>query len=102
MASEDSYVTGPDDDGWYILTYTFGSYADPMFGIRIELASYDHGKFAIGNYIEIKDVKFNDELLTIEEDEETEAQQSNHGVWNNSTTDSNTDHTLPALEIVPL
>lgn len=98
LASEDPYVTGPDEDGWYTLTYTFLSYADPMFGIRIELGSYEHGKFVAIDYIEIKDVKFNDELLTIEEDEETEAQQSNHGVWNAT----NTDHTLPELTIVSL
>ena len=102
LATDEPYITGPDDDGWYTLSFTFGTYADPMMGIRVELASYEHGKFVAGNYIEIKDVKFNDELLTIEEDEETEAQQSNHGVWNASTTDSNKDHTLPTLEIVPL
>ena len=96
--SNDEYVTGPDDDGWYTLTYTFGTYGDPMLGIRLELASYEHGKFVANDYIEIKDVKFNDELLTIEEDDETEAQQSNHGVWNNT----NTDHTLPTLAIVSL
>ena len=98
LTSEDPYVTGPDEDGWYTLTYTFLTYADPMFGFRIELASYNHGKFVANDYIEIKDVKFNDELLTIEEDEETEAQQSNHGVWNAT----NTDHTLPELTIVSL
>ena len=98
LTSEDPYVTGPDEDGWYTLTFTFLTYADPMFGLRIELGSYNHGKFVAGNYIEIKDVKFNDELLTIEEDEETEAQQSNHGVWNAT----NTDHTLPELTIVSL
>lgn len=98
LTSEDPYVTGPDEDGWYTLTFTFLTYADPMFGFRIELGSYNHGKFVSGNYIEIKDVKFNDELLTIEEDEETEAQQSNHGVWNAT----NTDHTLPELTIVSL
>ena len=54
--------------------------------------------FVSNDYIEIKDVKFNDELLTIEEDEETELQQSNHGVWNAT----NTDHTLPTLSIVSL
>lgn len=98
LASEDSYVTGPDEDGWYTFTYTFSTYADPMMGIRIELGSYNHGKYVSGNYVEIKDVKFNDELLTIEEDEETENQQSNHGVWNAT----NTDHTLPELTIVAL
>ena len=98
LTSEDPYITGPDEDGWYTLTYTFLTYADPMFGIRIELGSYNHGKFVANDYIEIKDVKFNDELLTIEEDEETEAQQSNHGVWNAT----NTDHTLPELTIVAL
>ena len=98
LTSEDPYITGPDEDGWYTLTYTFLTYADPMFGIRIELGSYNHGKFVANDYIEIKDVKFNNELLTIEEDEETEAQQSNHGVWNAT----NTDHTLPELSIVSL
>ena len=98
LTSEDPYITGPDEDGWYTLTYTFLTYADPMFGIRIELGSYNHGKFVANDYIEIKDVKFNNELLTIEEDEETEAQQSNHGVWNAT----NTDHTLPELTIVAL
>lgn len=71
---------------------------DPVFGIRIELANYNTGKFVAGDYLEIKDLAFNGEKLTIEEDEETEAQQSNHGVWNNT----NTDHTLPTLEIVSL
>lgn len=98
LTSEDPYITGPDEDGWYTLTYTFLTYADPMIGIRIELGSYNHGKFVANDYIEIKDVKFNNELLTIEEDEETEAQQSNHGVWNAT----NTDHTLPELSIVSL
>ena len=102
LDSEDPYVSGPDEDGWYTFTFTFSTYADPMFGIRVEPASYENGKFNVNSYIEIKDVKFNDELLTIEEDEETDAQQSNHGVWNYSTTDSNKDHTLPTLEIVPL
>lgn len=98
LASDDPYVAGPDEDGWYTLTYTFSEMTDPVFGIRIELANYNTGKFVAGDYLEIKDLAFNGEKLTIEEDEETEAQQSNHGVWNNT----NTDHTLPTLEIVSL
>ena len=100
LEENDPYVTGPDEDGWYTFTYTFLDYGEnPRFGIRIELCSYNNGKkFAPGNYLEVKDITFNGEKLTVEEDEETELQQSNHGVWNAT----NTDHTLPTLDIVSL
>ena len=98
LDEDDPYVTGPDEDGWYTFTDTFIEETDPRFGFRLELADYSGTKFQSGQYLDIKDLKFKGEKLTIEEDEETEAQQSNHGVWNAS----NTDHTLPTLEILPL
>ena len=96
LATDDPYVTGPDEDGWYTLTFTFSEYGSPMAGIRIELADYIDPviKFVKGEYIDIKDVTFNGEKLTIEEDMETDAEQSNHGIWNND------DHTHPELSIV--
>ena len=52
--------------------------------------------FAEGDYLDIMDLYFNDELLTIEQ--ELERTKGNHGVWNND----NNDHTLPTLEVIDL
>ena len=99
LASEDPYLSAPDEDGWVTFTFTFSEMAAPHSGIRIEFASYpdDAGgsKFQDGEYIEIKEITFKGEKLTIEIVGEDDSYQSDHGVWNNT----NTDHTLPTLEV---
>ena len=96
--SEDPYVTGPDADGWYTFSFTFGEMTDPRFGFRLELACYstELGKFQPKDYIDIKDLEYKGEKLTIEAADEDNEYQSNQGVWNAS----NTDHTLPTLSII--
>lgn len=114
IASEnDPFVSGADEDGWVTFTYQFPA---TMFtaeitsfpGIKIEFANYlsgEHaegkGMFEAGDYIEIKEFYFNDDLLAIDGPEDaTTAKnyQSDEGVWNRP----NTDHTWPVLEVKPL
>lgn len=78
------------------------SFAGSLDGIRLELANYEDGshedgkgKFRADDYLDIKDLAFNGEELEIDESEDG---QSDHGVWNNT----NTDHTLPTLEVIYL
>ena len=98
MNTEDPYVSGPDADGWYTFSFTFGEMTDPRFGFRLELACYstELGKFQPKDYIDIKDLEYKGEKLTIEAADEDNEYQSNQGVWNAS----NTDHTLPTLTII--
>lgn len=98
LAVDDPYVSAADEDGWITLTFTFSEGAGTGAGFRLELCNYAGSKFAQGDYLELKDLEFKGEKLTIEEDEDEDASppQSNHGVWNNT----NTDHTLPTLEVV--
>lgn len=100
LDSEDPYVSGPDADGWYTFSFTFGEMADTRFGIRLELACYntDLGKFQPDDYIDVKDLEYKGEKLTIEAADEDNEYQSNQGVWNNT----NTDHTKPTLQIISL
>ena len=58
------------------------------------------GKFAVGDYLDIKDLTFNEVELTI--DPAGEDGKSDHGVWNWAIDDSNTDHTIPTLTEVYL
>lgn len=97
-ATGDTYVSGPDEDGWYTFTFTFGEMVTPLFGFRLELASYSHKKFTSGKYIDIKDLMFKGERLIVEEAGEDEEWQSNNGVWNAT----NTDHTRPTLAMYHL
>lgn len=90
------YFSEPDEDGWITFTYT---YAEASDGFRFELANYnsgDHvdgnGPFAIGDWLEIKELSFGGHYLTIEP--EGDATTGTHGIWN----DSNTDQTHPTLE----
>lgn len=96
LESEDPYVTGPDEDGWYTFTFTFPAMLDTKFGFRLELCNYNVSKFQPGDYLEIKDLEYKGQKLTIEAADEDNEYQSNHGVWNAT----NTDHTLPTLEII--
>ena len=96
LASEDPYVS-VGEDGWIAFEYTFPEMTDPRFGIRLELAVYNSaiGKFKPGYYIDIKDLEYKGEKLTIDPAGEDEEWQTNSGVWNNT----NTDHTRPTLEM---
>lgn len=96
LESEDPYVTEADADGWITFSFTFGEILDPRYGFRLELANYNTGKFQVKDYIEIKEITFRGEKLTIDEADEDNEYQSDHGVWNNT----NTDHTLPTLEAI--
>ena len=96
-SEDDPYVSEPDEDGWITFTFEFEDIPEGSgHGFRLEFANYNTGKFKPGQYIEIRDLMFNGERLIIAEDEET--QQSLHGVWNNMSA-TNTDHTLPTLEM---
>ncbi len=112
-SEDDPYVSDPDEDGWLTFTYKFPSslfteVITSFSGIKIEFANYVSGEhadgkglFAPGDYIEIKEFYFNDDLLAIEgpEDAETaKSYKSDQGVWNRD----NTDHTWPVLEVKPL
>lgn len=102
-SSGDSYVTGPDADGWYTLTFTFSASDVATSGFRVELANYNsNGKFKSGNYLDIKDLQFKGERLTIEEpDPEEDEFKSNHGIWNDGKA-TNSDQTNPTLAIFQL
>ena len=99
-ASDDPYVTGPDADGWYTLTFTFSTSGT---GFRLELANYgSDGKFKENDYLDIKDLKFNGERLTIEEPNPEEDEfKSNHGIWNDGKA-TDPDQTVPTLAIYKL
>ncbi len=93
------------DDGWITFTFKYPEMEDtyPVSGFLLELANYTDGShdegmgmFAEGDYLDIMDLYFNDELLTIEQ--ESERKKGNHGVWNND----NDDQTLPTLEVINL
>jgi len=100
----DPYIEA-GEDGWISFSFTYpemeGTY--PVSGFLLELANYTDGShnegmgmFAEGDYLDIMDLYFNDELLTIEQ--ESERKKGNHGVWNND----NNDQTLPTLEVIDL
>ena len=98
-ASGDSYVTGPDADGWYTLTFTFAE--TTASGFRLELANYESSatKFKPDQYLDIKDLQFKGERLTIEEpDPEVDEFKSDHGIWNDGKT-TGSDQTNPTLAI---
>ena len=100
------YVTEADENGWISFTYTYpeeGPYVDGVVsGILLQLANYsDNGgerPFDADEYLDIKDLAFNGEKLTIDPAGEEEDYQSDHGVWNAT----NTDHTRPTLEVIYL
>ena len=106
----DDYITGPDSDGWYTLTFTYPEMADeaayPAEGIRLELANYlkpetgSHdegiGKFIAGDYLDIRDLTFNGTKLTIEVADDG---QSDHGIWNDGKEEGSSDQTNPTLEM---
>lgn len=97
--SDDLYVTGPDADGWYTLTFTFPTEGT---GFRLELANYSSGKFKPDDYLDIKDLMFNGERLTIEEPDVDEDEfKSNHGIWNDGK-ETDPDQTQPTLAIYSL
>ena len=112
---DDPYVSQPDNDGWITLTFKYpeepksGEYGEDgtVCGFRLELTNYlkpetgSHdqgiGKFVVGDYLDIKDLTFNGKELTIEA--AGADGQSDQGVWNMAIDDSNTDHTIPTLEV---
>lgn len=96
--SGDSYVTGPDADGWYTFTFTFST---ENSGFRIELANYNsNAKFKPDDYLDIRDLKFNDQRLTIEEpDIDKGESETDHGIWNDGYEPEKTDQTWPTLAI---
>ena len=100
-ASDDPYVTGPDADGWYTFSFTFSD--NVAFGFRIELANYTSGgKFKPDDYLDIKDLEFKGERLTIEEpDPEEDEFKSSHGIWNDGKA-TDPDQTVPTLAIYKL
>lgn len=101
--ADDEYVTGPDEDGWYTFTFTFPEMLDTKFGFRLELCNYGVGKFQPGDYLDIKDLEFKGQKLTIEAADEDNEYQSNQGVYNAGYTETgNKDHTLPTLSIIKL
>lgn len=101
LESDDPYVTGPDEDGWYTFSFTFPEMLDTKFGFRLELCSYNGGKFQRGDYLDIKDLEFKEQKLTIEAADKDNEYQSNQGVYNAGYKEGgNTDHTLPTLEII--
>ena len=100
----DPYIEA-GEDGWITFSFTYPEMEDtyPVSGFCLELANYTTGShdeglgmFAEGDYLDIMDLYFNDELLTIEP--EKTINTGNHGVWNNT----NTDQTLPTLEVINL
>lgn len=102
--SIDPYIEA-GEDGWITFSFTYPEMEDtyPVSGFCLELANYTTGShdeglgmFAEGDYLDIMDLYFNDELLTIEP--EKTINTGNHGVWNNT----NTDQTLPTLEVINL
>ena len=104
----DAYVSAPDAEGWITFTFTYpeepkeGTYIDgSVSGFLLELANYKTGVFEVGDYLDIKGIWLNDEWLTIEPADE-ETGRSNQGVWNRAIDDSNTDHTIPTLEVKEL
>lgn len=94
-AENDPYVSAADEDGWITITFEFVEMTDPHFGFRIELANYSGVKFTAGDYIDIKDLEFKGEKLAIDIAGAEDDYQCDHGVWNAT----NTDHTLPTLEV---
>lgn len=106
----DDYITGPDADGWYTLTFTYPEMASdtayPAEGIRLELANYTKpetgshdegiGKFIKGDYLDIRDLSFKGIPLTIEVSEDD---QSDHGIWNDGKAEGSSDQTYPTLEM---
>ena len=104
----DSYVSDPDEDGWITFTFVYpetpaeGAYLDgAVSGFLLELANYDTGLFEVGDYLDVKEIRFNGEWLPIEPADEEDG-RSNAGVWNRAIDDSNTDHTIPTLVVKPL
>ena len=94
-ATDDPFVSAADEDGWITFSFTFTEMVDSHYGFRLELANYSGVKFTKGDYIEIKDLAFKGEKLTVEIAGAEDDYQSDHGVWNAT----NTDHTLPTLEV---
>lgn len=113
-ASIDPYISEADEDGWITFTFTYPekeSFYDEVSGtisgIYLQLTNYldgahedGMGKFAVDDYLEIKDFKFNGTALTI--DPAGDDGKSDHGVWNQAIDDTNTDHTIPTLEEIYL
>ena len=101
------YISAADEDGWITFTFTYPEGANAT-GIYLQLTNYTEGThdekkgpFAIGDYLEIKDLTFKGAELTIDPADE-ETGRSDHGVWNESIAEGgNTDHTIPSLEMVP-
>jgi len=108
----DDYVSDADEDGWITFTFVFpetGPYGEDgsVSGFLFELANYESGshedgkgKFAVGDYLDILEIRFNNEWLPIEA--AGKDGRSNQGVWNRALDDSNTDHTIPTLEVEKL
>ena len=100
------YISEPDANGWITFSFIYpkdendGKY--PVSGFLLELANYTEpetgrhdeglGKFEPGDWLDIKDFRFNDDELIIEEEEVIKT--GTHGIWNND----NGDQTLPTLE----
>ena len=105
LATDDPYVSLPDEDGWITFTFTFPAMEDPETGvalydgIRLEFGSYGLGGFADGDYLEIRDLALDGTKLTISPAGEDEEYQSSCGIWNNNSS-GNTDHTFPALTVI--
>lgn len=103
------FVSEADEDGWIAFSFTYpeddslyDAETHTVAGILLQLANYDtHGgerPFDVDEYLDIKDLAFNGEKLTIDPAGEEEDYQSDHGVWNAT----NTDHTRPTLEVIYL
>lgn len=104
LTENDPYVSAADEDGWITLTYTYpeapleGAYDETdgtVSGILLEIANYDQ-KFQVDDYLEIKELTFNNQKLIIEGPEtekEAAGYQSDHGIWNRG----NGDQTDPVL-----
>ena len=106
LEENDPYVSSADADGWITLSFTYpdtpikGTYDEggTVSGIMLELANYDN-KFAEFDFLEIKQLTFNGQKLTIdgpETEKDATGYQSDHGVWNRG----NGDQTDPILERV--
>lgn len=106
----DPYISAPDEDGWITLTFTYpaapsvGSYDEEdgtVSGFRIELVNYDD-KFAVDDYLDIKDLAFNGTKLTIDgpvgEKEASGYQSVVGGVWSAGNGDQ-TDPTIKVMNI---
>lgn len=111
LEEADPYVSAPDEDGWITLSFTYP--AEPMAdskssydeedgtvsGFRIELANYDD-KFAIDDYLDIKDLSFNETKLTIDGPvgwkEAAGYQSVVGGVWSAG----NGDQTDPTIKVI--